>query len=95
MTNLAIYEFMQLATTDGTPRNALINACVAGTILTTNNHGDLILKVDFPPLTKVALTYCIPFCVTTWGAVLAKKSRHPKDQSTIPAWIPKVIDLPM
>ena len=28
MTNLAIYEFMQLATTDGTPRKALITACV-------------------------------------------------------------------
>lgn len=56
MTNLAIYEFMQLATTYGTPRNALITACVAGTILTTINHGDLILEGDLPPLTKVALT---------------------------------------
>ena len=41
MTNLAIYEFMQLATTDGTPRKALITACVVGTILTT---------IDFPCL---------------------------------------------
>jgi hypothetical protein len=79
MTNLAIYEFMQLATTDGTPRKALITACVVGTILTTINHGDLILQGDFPPLIKVALTYCVPFCVTTWGAVLGKKSRHPKE----------------
>ena len=85
---------MLLATTDGTPRNALITACVAGTILTTINHGDLILKGDFPPLTKVALTYRIPFCVTTWGAVLGKKSSRPKDQSTFPAGIPKGIDLP-
>lgn len=74
MTNLAIYEFMQLATTDGTPRKALITACVVGTILTTINHGDLILQGDFPPLIKVALTYCVPFCVTTWGAVLGKKA---------------------
>ena len=94
MTNLAIYEFMQLATTDGTPRKALITACVVGTILTTINHGDLILQGDFPPLIKVALTYCVPFCVTTWGAVLGNKSRHPKDQSTCPAGIPKSIDLP-
>ena len=50
MTNLTIYEFMQLATTDGTPRKALITACVVGTILTTINHGDLILKGDYPPL---------------------------------------------
>ena len=94
MTHLAIYEFMQLTTTDCKPRNALITACVAGTILTTINHGDLILKGDFLPLTKVALTYCIPFRVTTWGAVLGHKSRHPKDQSTCLAGIPKVIDLP-
>ena len=85
---------MQLATTDGTPRKALITACVVGTILTTINHGDLILQRDFPPLIKVALTYCVPFCVTTWGAVLGNKSRHPKDQSTCPAGIPKGIDLP-
>ena len=78
MTNLAIYDFMQLATTDGTPRNALITTCVAGTILTTINHGDLILKGDFPPLTKVALTYRIPFCVTTWGAVLSKNQAVPR-----------------
>lgn len=82
MTNLTIYEFMQLATTDGTPRKALITACVVGTILTTINHGDLILKGDYPPLIKVALTYCVPFCVTTWGAVLGKKSRYLKDHSS-------------
>jgi len=73
---------MQLATTDGTPRKALITACVVGTILTTINHGDLILKGDYPPLIKVALTYFVPFCVTTWGAVLGKKSRNLKDHSS-------------
>jgi len=82
LTNLTIYEFMQLATTDGTPRKALITACVVGTILTTINHGDLILKGDYPPLIKVALTYFVPFCVTTWGAVLGKKSRYRKDHSS-------------
>lgn len=73
---------MQLATTDGTPRKALITACVVGTILTTINHGDLILKGDYPPLIKVALTYFVPFCVTTWGAVLGKKSRYLEDHSS-------------
>jgi hypothetical protein len=82
MTNLTIYEFMQLATTDGTPRKALITACVVGTILTTINHGDLILKGDYPPLIKVALTYFVPFCVTTWGAVLGNKSLYLKDHSS-------------
>ena len=73
---------MQLATTDGTPRKALITACVVGTILTTINHGDLILKGDYTPLIKVALTYFVPFCVTTWGAVLGKKSLYLKDHSS-------------
>ena len=82
MTNLTICEFMQLASTDGTPRKALITACVVGTILTMINHGDLILKGDYPPLIKVALTYFVPFCVTTWGAVLGKKSRYLKDHSS-------------
>lgn len=59
---------------DGTPRKAFLTALVVGTLLTMINHGDLILSGDFPPLAKVALTYCVPFCVTTWGAVTGKRA---------------------
>lgn len=68
-------SFLNIAFTDGTPKKAFLTACVVGTVLTTINHGDNILAGQFPPLIKVLLTYCVPFCVTTWGSYLGKKSK--------------------
>ena len=66
--------FFSLAVSDGTPRKAFLTACVVGTVLMLINHGDVILKGELPALIKVSLTYCVPFCVTTWGSVLGKKA---------------------
>jgi len=60
---------------DGTPKKALFTALVVGSILAIINHGDLILAGTMPPLTKIGLTYCVPFCVTTWGAVTGKLAK--------------------
>ena len=68
-------RFLKIAFKDGTPKKALYTACVVGTILTTINHGDNILVGNFPPILKIILTYCVPFCVTTWGAYLGKKAK--------------------
>ena len=76
MTNRHSTRFFDIAFSDGTPKKAFLTACVVGTILTTINHGDVILVGDFPPLTKVILTYCVPLCYTTWGAYLGKKAKR-------------------
>ena len=68
-------KFFSIAFKDGTPKKAFFTACVVGTLLTTINHGDKILMGQYPPLIKVLLTYCVPFCVTTWGSYLGKKSK--------------------
>ena len=44
MKQTATPDFLQLALGDGTPKKALMTAIVVGTILTTINHGDDILK---------------------------------------------------
>jgi hypothetical protein len=70
---------------DGTPHKAAVMALIVGTLLTAINHGDLILAGQFPPLLKVLLTYCVPYCVTTWGAVtgkIAQAERQFRDQDT-------------
>lgn len=64
----------QLMFGDGTPKKAFFTALVVGTILTTINHVDVILAGSAPPLIKVVLTYCVPYCVTTWGAVTGKRA---------------------
>ena len=58
----------------GTPKKAALTALVVGSILTMINHGDVILAGQSPPLVKVGLTYCVPYCVTTWGALTGKLS---------------------
>ncbi len=60
---------------DGTPKKAFLTALVVGTILTAINHGDQIFAGHMPPLIKVGLTYCVPYCVTTWGAVTGKMTK--------------------
>ena len=75
----------QMAFGDGTPKKAFFTALVVGTILTTINHGDVILAGDWPPLVKVLLTYCVPYCVTTWGAMTGKRAqwRRSVEQSPV------------
>ena len=44
---------------------------VVGTILVALNQGDIILSGNFPPALfwKIPLTYVVPFCVASWGAL--------------------------
>ena len=57
----------------GILKKAFLTACVVGSVLTTINHGDLILSGNPPPLIKIFLTYCVPFCVTIWGSYIGNK----------------------
>ena len=75
-------DFLQLAFGDGTPKKALMTAIVVGTILTTINHGDEILKGESFNYLKIILTYCVPYCVTTWGAIHGKRAQYLVDQSS-------------
>jgi hypothetical protein len=57
-------------------RRSVLTAAIVGTILTTINQGNQILEHGFTPeiLTKMALTYCVPFCVSTSGALGAART---------------------
>lgn len=69
----------QLMFGDGTPKKALVTALVVGSILTGINHGDTILMGEWPPVLKVVLTFCTPYCVTTWGAITGKRAQLRRD----------------
>ena len=54
---------------DGVPRRSMAVAAIVGSILNLINQGDVLFgpgKVDF---TKVLLTFAVPYCVATYGAV--------------------------
>ena len=46
-----------------------MTALVVGTILTMISHGDIILEGGSLYYLIVSLTYCVPFCTTTWGSL--------------------------
>ena len=80
MTTNTLYPgFFQLAFGHGTPKRALMTALVVGTILTMINHGDVILEGGSLNYLKVSLTYCVTFCVTTWGSLHSKRVKLSED----------------
>ena len=71
-------NLLHLAFDDGTTKKAFFSALVVGSILTGINHGDMILSGEYPSWLKVLLTYFVPYCVTTWGAITGKLTRQRK-----------------
>lgn len=64
--------FFQVATERETAAASARIALVVGSILALINYGDrLFLHYDMGPLdwVKLAVTYCVPYCVATYGAV--------------------------
>lgn len=53
---------------------ALKVAVIVGTILNLINQGDAIFGPKEIEILKVALTYCVPFCVSLHGAMSALKA---------------------
>ncbi len=70
----------QMILGDGTPKKAMYTALAIGTLLTAINHGDVIASGLAPSIWKVVLTYCVPYCVTTWGAITGKRAQWRRQQ---------------
>lgn len=60
------------AASDGVPRRSLVVALVVGTILNLINQGDALASFSGVNWLKVALTYCVPYAVCTYGAVSSR-----------------------
>ncbi len=55
---------------------------IVGTILTAINQGNVILGGDFPTTLawKIPLTYAVPYCVATIGAIFNARSKASSSQ---------------
>ncbi len=53
-------------------------ASVVGIILAAINHGDHIINGNMTLINwiKIAITFCVPFCVSTFSSVLAIKKEQ-------------------
>jgi len=52
-------------------RRSIIVGIVVGTILNVINQGDHLLAADQIVWWRLILTYCVPFCVASFGAYSA------------------------
>lgn len=58
-------------------RRSLLICLIVGTVLTAINQGNIILQGDATPALawKIPLTYAVPYCVATCGAILNARSK--------------------
>ena len=57
------------AVSEGVPQRSLWVALIVGTILNLINQGDALLAGHRLDFTKLALTYVVPYLVSTYGTV--------------------------
>ena len=69
MTHLPLLQICLWCVSDGVPRRSFIVALIVGTILNLINQGDALFGGGRLNVTKVILTFAVPYCVATYGAV--------------------------
>ena len=69
-------ELLIHAMSGGVPVRALVVAIVVGTILNVINQGDALWAGAAIVWSKLALTYIVPYVVSTHGAVSARLARR-------------------
>ena len=67
---------MSVAFERGTVVRSLKVALVVGTALNLINQGDFLMGGEGFNLFKCLLTYMVPYCVATYGAVTAVRARE-------------------
>ena len=85
MTWFQLERIYQCCISDGVPRRSFLIALIVGTILNLINQGDTLFGQGHLSLTKIVLTYAVPYCVATFGAVSYRlrttqtSSQEPRD----------------
>ena len=59
---------------DGVPRRSFLVALIVGAILNLINQGDALFLHEHLNLIKIILTFAVPYCVATYGAVSYRMS---------------------
>jgi hypothetical protein len=64
-------------------RRSTLTALVVGTVLVAINQGTVLAAGDLPLALawKVPLTYAVPFCVATWGALINSRVLYQEHES--------------
>ncbi|MFN3232839.1 MAG: nitrate/nitrite transporter NrtS [Alphaproteobacteria bacterium] len=68
-------SLIHCATRPSVIKSSIIVAVVVGVILNLINQGDALFGDKPIVVWKVLLTFCVPYCVSTYGAVMALRSK--------------------
>lgn len=66
---MKLHRAFHYACIDGVPRRSLLIAFVVGTLLNVINQGEALFGHAPLNWAKLSLTYLVPYCVATYGAV--------------------------
>lgn len=69
-------EIARYCASNGVPRRSLIVAAIIGTIINLINQGDTLVAGGDLNWIKIGLSYILPYCVATYGAVSVQMSRR-------------------
>ena len=64
-------SIVNLAISNGVPKRSFYAALVVGSILNLINQGDALFAGQALDVGKLCLTFVVPYCVATYGAVHA------------------------
>ncbi|MBA3564544.1 MAG: nitrate/nitrite transporter NrtS [Gammaproteobacteria bacterium] len=62
-------ESVPFCLADGVPKRSCLVALIVGTLLNLINQGDALFGPGEINFVKLALTFAVPYCVATYGAV--------------------------
>jgi hypothetical protein len=67
--NVRLRHLWRFAGDRGVARRSLIVAAVVGTVLNLINQGDALLGAGTINWLKICLTFVVPYCVSSYGAI--------------------------
>ena len=70
-----LWEIARYSAANGVPRRSFILAIIVGTIINLINQGDVLMAGEPLNWLKIGLSYILPYCVATYGAVSVQMSR--------------------
>ncbi len=82
-----LFTICRRCVSDGVPRRSFIVALIVGAILNLINQGDALFSGGRLNWTKLILTFAVPYCVATYGAVSfrLRRSRDERESSLLRA----------
>jgi hypothetical protein len=67
--HLRLIKICSYCVSDGVPKRSFFLALIVGTVLNLINQGEVLFGGGKLNLIKIFLTYAVPYCVATYGAV--------------------------